>query len=191
MTVTGPVVSRFDLSHHGIVNTRAQHWNLSGAELTEFAIRCGEGVLAAEGPLVVETGEHTGRSPKDKFIVEDQRTRDTVWWGEVNAPMTPEAFERLHAKVLAYLQDREVFVQDLFAGADPEYRLPVRVICERAWQSQFARNMFLRPGIDQLGDFEPGFTVIHTPGLLADPASDGVNSSTFICVDFRDRKSVV
>ena len=191
MTVTGPVVSRFDLGRHGLVNTRTQYWNLCAAELVEHAVRRGEGRLAADGPLVVETGEHTGRSPKDKFIVEDAETRDSVWWGEVNAPITRDGFDRLRAKVFAYLQDREVYVQDLHAGADPDYRLPVRVICERAWHAHFARNMFLRPAVDRLGEFEPGFTVIHAPGLLADPERDGVNSTTFICVDFAQRTVLI
>ncbi|RDD60342.1 phosphoenolpyruvate carboxykinase [Ferruginivarius sediminum] len=187
MTSTGPAISRHDLATSGLINVKKAHWNLPAAVLYEHALRRGEGVMASNGPLVVETGEHTGRSPNDKFIVEDALTRDTVWWGDVNAAMTPEAFQRLHARVTAYLQGRELFVQDLHAGADPNYRLPVRVVCERAWHSLFARNMFLRPPVDDLSDFEPGFTILHAPGLQADPAEDGTNSSTFIVIDFSRR----
>ena len=167
MSVTGPVVSRFDLSHQGIKGARAEHWNLPVAALTEHALRLGEGLLAGDGPLVVETGDHTGRSPNDKFIVKDAETRERVWWGDVNRAITPDAFERLHAKVVAYLSGQELFVQDLYAGADRDYRLPVRVVCERAWQAMFARNMFIRPPVEDLHDFEPGFTVLHAPGRAA------------------------
>ena len=124
MSVTGPVVSRFDLSHQGIKSARAEHWNLPVAALTEHALRLGEGLLAADGPLVVETGDHTGRSPNDKFIVEDETTRDTVWWGPINAAIDRGSFDRLHQKVLAYLQNRPLFVQDLHAGADPKTAIP-------------------------------------------------------------------
>ncbi len=191
VSVTGPVVSRFDLSQQGIKTARAEHWNLPVATLTEHALRLGEGLLAADGPLVVETGDHTGRSPNDKFIVKDDETRDRVWWGDVNRAITPEAFERLHTKVLAYLQGQELFIQDLYAGADRDYRLPVRVICERAWQAMFARNMFIRPPVEDLHDFAPGFTVLHAPGLEADPDPEGVNSGTFICVDFTRRIVII
>ncbi len=187
MNITGLAPSRHDLSRNGLQNVKTAHWNLTAPALYEHALRRGEGMIAQGGALVVETGEHTGRSPNDKFIVEDEMTRDSVWWGKVNAAMTREAFDRLHAKVLAHFDDREVFVQDLYAGADETYRLPVRVVCERAWQSLFARNMFIRPPVEDLAEFEPGFTVLHAPGLLADPESDGTNSSTFIAADLSRR----
>ncbi len=186
-TASGPVVAHEGLAQCGLVNPGPTHWNLSPPTLCEHAIRRGEGELADGGPLVVSTGEHTGRSPNDKFIVNDDKTRDSVWWGPVNAAMSPDAFGRLHAKVTAYLQGREIFVQDLHAGADPSYRLPVRVVCERAWHALFARNMFIRPAVDELSGFVPGFTVLHAPGLQADPARDGTNSPTFIAIDFTQR----
>src|SRR5258706_10394937 len=120
----------------------AVHWNLSVAALYEEAVRRKEGLIAAEGPLVCLTGPHTGRSPKDKFIVRDGSSEALVAWGAVNRPMTPAQFDVLHADMLASLAGRELFVQDCFGGADPAYRLPIRVITELAWHSLFARNLF-------------------------------------------------
>ena len=162
--------------------------NQTAPQLVEAAVRRGEGTLAQGGALVVETGPHTGRAPGDKFIVDDGLTYDTVWWGEVNAPMAPATFDRLHARVTAYLQHAELFVQDLYAGADPDHTLPVRVVCERAWHALFARNMFRRPGGDAApADFVPGLTVLHAPGLQADPEPDGTHSPTVIALDLSRR----
>jgi phosphoenolpyruvate carboxykinase (ATP) len=183
----GPVVSRHGLARHGIVNHATAYWNLGASALYEHTVRGGHGRLAPGGALVVYTGQHTGRSPKDKFIVQESATSDDIWWGEVNVATSEERFERLHAKVLAYFQNRDLYVQDLFAGADPEYRLPVRVVSESAWHALFAANMFIQPGHDQLQDFAPGFTVLHAPYLHADPARDGTNSQTFIVVHFGRR----
>ena len=116
-------------------------------------------------PWWVLTGQHTGRSPKDKFIVEEPSTRDQIWWGEVNAGISEQGFERLYGKLVSYFENRELFVQDLYAGADPEYRLSVRVVSESAWHSLFARNMFIEPGQDALAGFAPEFTVLHAPYL--------------------------
>ena len=187
MTDTGPVVSRHGLQEHGIRKVKSACWNLSPPLLVEAALGRGEGTLAEGGALVTLTGQHTGRSPKDKFIVEEPASVDDIWWGEVNAALTPARFGGLHKKMLAYLENRDLFVQDLHAGADPEYRLKVRVVSESAWHSLFARNMFLRPSHDELGDFAPNFTVLHAPNLEADPAADGTNSGTFIVVSFERR----
>ncbi len=180
----GPVVSRFDLSTHGLTKLTRAHWNLTSAALYEAALRRDEACLAADGPLVALTGEHTGRSPKDKFIVDQAASRDDIWWGDVNVAITAARAAQLEQKVLSYFQGREAFVQDLHAGTDPDYRLPIRVVTENAWQSLFARNMFLAPRGDELRDFQPAFTVLHAPGLAADPRTDGTNSGTFIVVDF-------
>jgi phosphoenolpyruvate carboxykinase (ATP) len=188
---TGPVVSRYGLNNHGIGNYNTAFWNLSAPALTEVTLRNGDGTLAQGGALVVLTGQHTGRSPKDKFTVEEPESSDKIWWGEVNVAMSQADFEGLHKKVLAYFENRELFVQDLNAGADPEYRLPVRVVSESAWHSLFARNMFIRPGHDALAGFEPGFTVLHAPNLEADPAVDGTNSGAFIAVSFARRLILV
>ncbi len=191
MTDHGPAVSRHGLDRHGLRNIAAAHWNLGTPALYGHALRRGEGTLAQGGALVVLTGQHTGRSPNDKFIVEEPSTRDDIWWGEVNAGISKEKFERLHAKVLAYFEGRELFVQDVFAGADADYRLNVRVVSESAWHALFAHNMFIQPARDLLGDFVPDFTVLHAPYLSADPATDGTNSGTFIVIDFAQRLVLV
>jgi phosphoenolpyruvate carboxykinase (ATP) len=183
----GPVVSRHGLAEQGLHNVKTAYWNLSAPALTEAALRRHEASVCEGGALLAYTGTHTGRSPNDKFIVEDAETRDNVWWGDVNAAFTPAGFEGLLRKVQAYLQGCEVFVQDCYAGADPEYRMRVRVVTENAWHNLFARNMFIQPGHDELADFAPEFTVIQVPGLQADPAKDGTNSECFILVSFSRR----
>ncbi len=172
------------LSEHGLENLREVHWNLSPSLLVEESLRRGEGRLAANGALVAETGKYTGRSPKDRFIVEDNITKDDVDWGDVNRPMSPATFERLLGKVQAYLPGRDVFVQDCFGGADPAYRLPIRAVTELAWHSLFARQLFVRPSSEEAANHKPEFTIIYTPGLQADPATDGTNSEAFIVLNF-------
>jgi len=183
----GPAISRHGLDGHGLRGYPAAHWNLETPALYEQTLRRGEGRLAPGGALVVRTGVHTGRSPNDKFIVDEPSTRDDIWWGQVNAAMDEGAFDRLCAKVQTHLQARELFVQDLYAGADPTYRLAVRVVSESAWHAMFARNMFIRPALAALADFAPDFTVLHAPSLLADPATDGTNSEVFVVVNFARR----
>ncbi|HEX9004273.1 MAG TPA: phosphoenolpyruvate carboxykinase (ATP), partial [Blastocatellia bacterium] len=139
---TGWNPSSFGLENHGITNVNHAYWNLTTAELYEHSIRRDEATVAHLGPLVVNTGQHTGRSPNDKFIVREATAEKHVWWGKVNRPFEPANFERLLTKVLAHLQGRDVYVQDCFAGADPEFRIPIRVVTEYAWHSLFARNMF-------------------------------------------------
>ena len=150
-------------------------------------MRRGEGEVVAGGSFSVNTGAFTGRTPRDKYIVEEPGTKDTVWWGKINQPVTPERFDSLHQRMLAYLQGRELFVQDLYAGADPDYRLPVRVVTDSAWHSLFSRNMFIRPPPDELAGFEPAFTILHAPDFRAIPEFDGINSETFIFVNFAER----
>ena len=174
----------------GLKNLGSIHWNLSASALYQEAIRRNEGVVTAGGALTVATGIHTGRSPKDKFIVDTPSIHDHINWGNVNKPISEENFDSLFKKVTSYLQGRDVFVQDCFAGADPEYRLNVRVVTESAWPNLFAQNMFIRPSVEQKLGFLPDFTVIHVPGLQAAGATDGVNSETFILVNF-DRKMVL
>lgn len=187
----GPVVSRHDLAQHGIANAQAAFWNLTAAQLYEHTLREGSGRLAPGGAMVVHTGQHTGRSPKDKFIVEEASTREDIWWGDVNAPIAERYFDRLHGKVVAYLQRRALYVQDLHAGADPEYRLRVRVVSESPWHALFAANMFIEPGHDERAGFEPEFTVLHAPYLQADPKRDGTNSESFIVVHFARRMVLI
>jgi len=158
--------------------------NLKPAELTELAVARKEAVIAANGAVVAKTGKRTGRSPKDRFIVKDSITAAAVDWGTVNQPFEPEKFEALLARVLGYLKGKELFVQDLFAGADPKYRLPVRFINELAWHNLFVRQLFVRPTEAELRAHTPEFTVVCAPGFLADPQRDGTNSEAFILMDF-------
>ena len=175
----------------GIVRSGRVHWNLSDAVLYEAAIQRGEGILAAEGPLVCRTGQHTGRSPNDKFVVKDATSDQHVHWGNVNRPIAPEKFDALHRDMMAYLQDKELYVLDAWAGADSAYRLPIRVVNEFAWHNLFARNMFL-PENDPVKRAEhlPQFTVIDAPNFKADPAKHGTRSDVFILVNF-NRKMVL
>ncbi|MBA2275723.1 MAG: phosphoenolpyruvate carboxykinase (ATP) [Chloroflexi bacterium] len=156
--------------------------NLSVAELYEHAIRRDEGFVAADGPLVVRTGAHTGRSPKDKFIVDEPGSHDGVWWGGFNQPISEERYEALRSRMLAHLADRELFIQDCFVGADPTYRRSVRAYTESAWASIFCRNLFRTPSAAELAAFEPDFTIIDAPTFRADPARDGTHSETVILV---------
>ena len=176
--------SSFGLDKQGI-KTQHAYWNLSAGELYEHVMRRNEGQIAHCGPLVVNTGQHTGRSPNDKFIVREASSEKHVWWGKVNREISAENFERLYQKMLAHIAQREMYVQDCFAGAAPEYRVPIRVVTEYAWHSLFARHMFVRPDwATQAGNHTPEFTVINTPSLMADPATDGTTSGTFILMNF-------
>ncbi len=181
------IKSRYGLERQGMRHLGTVHWNQPATVLYEHAIRRGEGELAFGGSFSVNTGAYTGRTPGDKYIVEEPGTKDTVWWGKINQPVAPERFASLHQRMLAYLQGRELFVQDLYAGADPAYRLPVRVVSDGAWHSLFSRNMFIRPPVAELEGFEPAFTILHAPDFLAIPEFDRINSETFIFVNFAER----
>lgn len=165
------------------------HLNPGVAELYEAALRLGEGHIAQGGPLAVVT-DKTGRSPKDRFIVEDDLTRAAVWWGGFNTPVAPEVFDRLLARMQSFLNGRELFVQDLYAGTDPQYRLGVRFVQQMAYHSLFVRNLFVRPAPEELAAFRPDWTVLNAPDFRADPARDGTRSETFILVNFT-RKMVL
>ena len=156
--------------------------NLPVAELYEHALRRGEGVLAAGGPLVVRTGAHTGRSPADRYIVDEPGSHDGVWWGGFNRPISPERYEDLRARMIAHLAEREVFVQDGFVGAHPRWRRSLRAFTETAWASIFCDNLFRRPSAGELAGFEPDFTIVDAPGFRADPERDGTRSETVILV---------
>jgi len=158
--------------------------NLSVPQLVETALLRGEARLAANGALVAVTGKRTGRSPKDKFTVDDAVTHEVVDWGKVNKPFAPERFEALLERVVEHLGARELFAQDLYCGADPEYRLPIRVISEYAWQALFVRQLFVRPEAAAMATHEPEFLVIAAPEFEAVPERDGTNSSAFILADF-------
>ena len=168
----------------GLPDIAEAYWNLDAPALYEAALGRGEGRLAQGGALVVRTGAHTGRAPNDKFIVREPASEAEIWWGAINKPIEADQFESLHRKMRAALTGRDVFVQDCWVGAAPEFRLPIRVITECAWHNLFARNMFIRPTAAELNDFVPAFTVLHVPSCGADPAVDGTNSDVFILLDF-------
>lgn len=172
-----------DLARHGLRETGAVHWNLGAAELYEHVIRRDEGQLNAFGPLMVRTGRFTGRTPKDKFIVREPGSESRIWW-EGNRPFAPDDFDRLHGRVADYLKGRDLFVQDCYVGADPEYRRSVRVITEMAWHSLFARNLFIPLAPGEHFDSDPDFTVISAPHFHSDPAIDKTRSDAFIVLNF-------
>ena len=165
--------------------------NLSTAELYEDAIRAGEGVLAAEGPLVVRTGRHTGRSPEDKFIVREPSSEAKIWWGSVNRPIAEEDYDRLRARLMTYVAKRPMYAQDLAIGAAPAHRRSLRVYTETAWASIFARNLFRRPGPGTGAAFAPDFTIINVPSFKADPATEGTRTETAILLHLRRMEVII
>ncbi|BBC73751.1 phosphoenolpyruvate carboxykinase (ATP) [Altererythrobacter sp. B11] len=186
MLVTAPL--SVPLSAKGIETGATIFANLGTAALVEHAVTNGEGKLAAHGPLVVETGKHTGRSAKDKFIVRDAETESTVWWGKVNVPMTPEHFATLKQDFLAELAKKDqLYVADLFGGSQPEHRVKVRVINELAWHNLFIRTLLVRPTADELQGFDPEYTIIDLPSFRADPARHGSRTETVIAVNFSEK----
>jgi phosphoenolpyruvate carboxykinase (ATP) len=177
----------FDLSYQGIDTPAVLHWNLGPAPLVEQAIARAEGLLAKDGPLVVQTGRHTGRSANDKFIVRDAETDGTIWWDN-NKSMSPDHFAALKADFLTALGEREsLFVQDLYGGSQSEHRVRVRVINELAWHSLFIRTLLVRPDAVDLAGFEPEFTIIDLPSFAADPARHGTRSETVIAVNLTEK----
>ncbi|MEO8734538.1 MAG: phosphoenolpyruvate carboxykinase (ATP) [Flavobacteriales bacterium] len=179
-----------DLSKVGLGNLGDIFWNLEPAELVEHTIVSGEGVLADSGALAVDTGEFTGRSPKDKFCVKDATTENTVWWGDINIPMEPATFERLRERMAAYLMKRDVYVQDSSVCADPAFSMNVRLIAEFPWSALFGKNMFMRIPKDKLEGFGPDWHIICAPGFRADAAVDGTRQHNFAALDFT-RKMVL
>ncbi|MGP1354202.1 MAG: phosphoenolpyruvate carboxykinase [Parasphingopyxis sp.] len=179
----------FGLAQQGIDTGSAElHWNLTTAPLIETSVRRGEGRLAKHGPLVVETGKHTGRSANDKFIVRDGETEDTVWWGKVNVPMAPEHFAALKKDFLAEVAKKDtLFVQDLYGGSQPDHRVRVRVINELAWHNLFIRTLLCRPETDELPGFEPEYTIIDLPSFQADPERHGTRSETVVAVNLSEK----
>lgn len=168
----------------GLKNVAAAYWNLTPAELVEETILHGMGELTDTGALAVDTGEFTGRSPKDKFTVKDAETESNVWWGDINIPFAEDKFEHLRQRITAYLTNREVYVRDAYACADPRYRLNVRVVTEYAWQNLFVNNLFLRPTMEEIQTMLPDWTIINAPGFKADPEIDGTRQHNFAAISF-------
>jgi phosphoenolpyruvate carboxykinase (ATP) len=166
------------------------HWNLSPDELASIAIAKGQAVETSTGAIAIDTGEFTGRSPKDKFTVKDAVTENSVWWNNFNIPFDAQKFEQLRVKMLAYLNGKEIFVRDAIACADPRYQMKVRVINEYAWSNLFVYNMFIRPSESELKTFAPEWTIINAPGFRANPAEDGTRQHNFSIIDF-SRKMIL
>jgi phosphoenolpyruvate carboxykinase (ATP) len=185
------VQAGFGLEAHGIRATKPVHVNLPAAALYEHAVRRNEGAIADEGPLVCRTGAHTGRSPNDKFVVDEPSSSGQIWWGKVNKPMQPAHYAALRAEVVAHLNQQELFVQDLYAGADPAYRLSVRFVQELAWHNLFVRNLFIVPPAADLPGFQPQFTVLTAPSFKADPARHGTRSEVVIALDLAGREVII
>ncbi|MBD3165061.1 phosphoenolpyruvate carboxykinase (ATP) [bacterium] len=182
----------FGLDNHGLTNLRKAYWNLTDDALYEEFIFRGEGRLAKQGPMVVNTGAHSARAANDKFIVREATTEDKIWWGEYNRPISPDKFDGLWERLQGFLQGRDVFVQDTYCGADPNYRLPVRVITEFAWHNLFARNMLLHPATaDEYKQYVPEFTIVAVPSFKAMPQIDGTRSPTFIALNFEQKLCII
>nr|WP_321232460.1 phosphoenolpyruvate carboxykinase (ATP) [uncultured Psychroserpens sp.] len=178
------------LDTYGIKNAQVRY-QLSSDQLHELTISKGQGQEASSGALAVRTGEFTGRSPQDRFIVKDAITKDRVWWGNINIPFESDKFQKLYDKVTAYLSDKEVFVRDSYACADDNYKLNIRVINEYPWSNMFANNMFLRPTEEELKDFTPEWTVINAPGFMADAEIDETRQHNFAILDFTRKIALI
>jgi len=186
----GRVIRTISLDKYGIKNTKV-NYQLSPDELHGISISKGLGVEVASGALAVNTGEFTGRSPKDRFIVKDDVTKDRVWWGHINIPFEIEKFDKLYDKVVNYLSGRELFVRDSYACADKNYKLNIRVINEYPWSNQFAYNMFLRPTETELESFNPEWTIINAPGFMAVADEDGTRQHNFAILNFTKKIALI
>jgi phosphoenolpyruvate carboxykinase (ATP) len=187
----GRTEGRHGLEEHGIRYANEIWWNLSTPVLYEHAVQRHEGHTAHLGPFVVRTGQYTGRSPKDRYIVREPTSDEAIWWGKVNLPFDEARFDALHSRLRAYYQGKDLYVLDCYVGTDSDYRIPIRVVNETAWHNMFARNMFVKEtDPDRLAKHVPQFTVIHAPGFSASPEEDGTNSEAFILLHF-GRKEVI
>ena len=184
--------SDFRLSNQGLTNLNNVYWNLPGEALYEEIIFRGEGRITHQGPVVVNSGKHTARAAQDKYIVREPSTEENIWWGEYNRPISAAQFNEIYSRMQGYVQGRDLFVQDCYAGADPSYRLPVRIIAEYAWHSLFARNMFVLPQTrEEYRQHIPEFTVLCVPSFKAFSPIDSTRSSTVIAIDFSQRLCLI
>jgi len=183
MTETGKRANNATISDLGIKNSTA-HWNLSPEELARISIEKGQATLTSTGAININTGEFTGRSPMDRFIVRDAITEESVWWGDVNLSFDENKFDALHQKVLNYLSEKELYVRDAYACADEKYRMNIRVVNEYAWSNMFAYNMFLRPTDTEIENFDAEWTILNAPGFMADAEVDGTRQHNFAILNF-------
>jgi phosphoenolpyruvate carboxykinase (ATP) len=179
------------LADIGLKNVAIAHWNLTPAELVEETILQGQGELTDSGALAIDTGEFTGRSPKDKFTIFDSETENTVWWGDVNIKFDEDKFDQMFTRMAAYVTNREVYVRDCYACADPRYRMNIRVITEFPWQNLFANNLFLRPTKEEIKTLTPDWVIINVPGFLADPEIDGTRQHNFAMINFSKKMILI
>ncbi|MFD1614292.1 phosphoenolpyruvate carboxykinase (ATP) [Gelatiniphilus marinus] len=190
MVKNNPVTKTIALESYGIKHAKV-YYQLTPEELHGITIKNGQAKEASSGALAVNTGEFTGRSPKDRFIVKDQITKDRVWWGDINIPFSADKFDALYNKVVDYLSGKEIFARDSYACADENYKLNIRVINEYPWSNLFAYNMFLRPTEKELKDFTPEWTVINAPGFMAVPDEDGTRQHNFAILNFTKKIALV
>lgn len=190
MDTSTPITKTISLNEYGIKNEHI-HYQLSSEQLHDLTIEMDMGKEASSGTLAVNTGEFTGRSPMDRFIVKDSITEEKIWWGDINIPFETEKFDKLYDKVIAYLNEKELFVRDCYACADAAYKLNIRVINEYPWSNMFAYNMFLRPTEDELAAFSPEWTVINAPGFMADAQLDGTRQHNFAILNFSRKIALI
>ncbi len=191
MNEFGKKAANANLGTLGLGNVANAFWNLSPAELVEETIILGQGVLNDTGALAIDTGEFTGRSPKDRFVVCDEKTENTVWWGDINIKFDADKFESLHQQITAYLSNRDVYVRDAYACADDNYRLNLRVVTEYPWSNMFAHNMFLRPTAEEIENFDPEWNIICAPGFYANPEKDGTRQHNFAIINFTKKMILI
>jgi phosphoenolpyruvate carboxykinase (ATP) len=190
--IANAVKSDYGLDYMGLTNLRKEYWNLPAEALYEEIVFRGEAKISRGGPVIVNTGKHTARAASDKFIVREPVNEGNIWWGQYNRPIGPEKFDELFARLQGFLQGRDVFVQDCYGGADPDYRLPVRIITEYAWHSLFARNMFIKLKTnDEYRRHVPDFTVIAIPSFRSSPVIDQTPSETFIALNFEQKLCII
>ncbi|HRD37891.1 MAG TPA: phosphoenolpyruvate carboxykinase (ATP), partial [Bacteroidia bacterium] len=184
MNEIGLKAENFSVADLGLSNVEMAYWNLHPSELVEDTISRGQGVLTDVGALAIDTGEFTGRSPKDKYAVVDYNTKDSVWWGDVNNRFEEDKFDKLHHRMLAYLGGKEIWVRDAYACADPKYRINIRVVNEHSWSNLFSHNLFLRPTREEIKHFKHDWLILNAPGFKADPKIDGTRQHNFAIIKF-------
>ena len=190
MAANNQSTKMISIDQYGIKNAKV-NYQLSAKQLHDISIQKGQATLANTGALAVNTGEFTGRSPLDRFIVKDAVTQDKVWWGDINIPFDANKFDTLYDKVTTYLSDKEVYVRDSYACADPQYKLNIRVINEYPWSNMFAYNMFLRPTPAELEGFDPEWLIVNAPGFMADAAVDGTRQHNFAILNFEKKIALI
>jgi phosphoenolpyruvate carboxykinase (ATP) len=187
----GKKAENASLESIGLTQINNAFWNLTPAELVEDIVMAGQGVLTDTGAIAIRTGEFTGRSPQDRFIVADAKTNDTVWWGDINKKFDADKFNSLYNRMKAYLTNKDVYVRDCMACADDEYRLNLRVVTEFAWSNMFASNMFLRPSDEEINNFNPEWHIVCVPGFMADAELDGTRQHNYAVINFTDKMIII